>query len=529
MASLFTANQREALEKLPIYEYLYAKLSPPVPYGEPFFVHTNTRRGEVTGPRDPGAISIHPEKGYTNFATKLRGHDSWNGCQCVYVLADLSNTLGWGYYNANNTHDFAELAAQICSEMGIAQDKNYKVDPNMKKATYVKPKNLLERYADAMSVAIEKETGAEVPVKATVGPNGYSPDSAIIKYMAERGIDSELTKNLINTGVLYLTEVVGKDGNPIPYYEMEKDARGNLLKDKDGKPQFKLDVNGEKIPQTYIGKDGKAHPKLQYNLVFASKDKSKENSFYERKPIAKRGAAFIAPNSSAFGYFSFTGGKAGFEQVDIPEKTNHSMKAYICEAPIDAISLYALHQKMGVTEPAEYIAISGVGKDLAIQRAICEGYDCVLAFDNDEKGLMAMDARRANAFIDPVISKECSLPAIVPSKIEFDYARFKNAPMQHVESKDWNDILLAATKGQNCTMIVKGEKTAVDPIQVMKDKYQANPRPMLMWREPKAGMKKTGAYPIEPRKFPKSFEPPKVEDKEKKVEKARGREEALVH
>lgn len=529
MASLYTANQRAQLEKVDVYDYMYHKISPPVPYGEPFFVHTNTRRGEATSHRDPGAISVHPEKGYKNFSTKVSAVTGRSGVQVAYSLMDYYNTIGRGYYDSSNTHDFAEIVKEISADLGISQDPNYKTSPNFQKATYVKPKNLLERYTEAMSVAIEKETGAEVPVKATIGPNGYSPDSAIIKYMAERGIDSELTKNLIDTGVLYLTEVVGKDGNPIPYYEMEKDARGNLLKDKDGKPQFKLDAKGEKIPQTYIGKDGKPHPKLQYNLVFASKDKSKENSFYERKPIAKRGAAFIAPNSSAFGYFSFTGGKAGFEQVDIPEKTNQSMRAYICEAPIDAISLYALHQKMGITEPAEYIAISGVGKDLAIQRAICEGYDCVLAFDNDEKGLMAMDARRANAFIDPVISKECSLPAIVPSKIEFDYARFKNAPLQHVESKDWNDILLAATKGQNCTMMVKGEKIAVNPIQVMKDKYQSNPRPMLMWREPKAGMKKTGAYPIEPRKFPKSFEPPKVEDKEKKVEKARGKEEALVH
>lgn len=519
MASLYTQNQRDEAAKLSVYDYMYHKINPPVTYGTPFFVHINTRRGEATGPRDPGAISIHPEKGYKNFATGNTAVDGRSGVQVAYALADYYSTLGMGYYNPSNTNDFAELINEIARDMGIPQEKGSKTQAKFQgQSTYIKPKNLLERYTEAMSIAVAKETSAEVPPKATVGANGYSPDATIIKYMAERGIDSQIVKDLIGAGVLYLTETQ-------PYYEMQKDAAGNLVKDASGKVQYKLDQNGEKIPQTYIGKDGQPHPKMQYNLVFASKDQSKENAFFERKPIGKRGQAFIAPNSSAFGYFSFTGGLKNFEQVDIPEKTEKTMKAYICEAPIDAISLYALHQKMGVTEPAEYIAISGVGKDMTIQRAICEGYDCILAFDNDEKGLMAMDARRAVAFVDSLSLKDCSLPAIVPPKIEFDYSRFKGAPMQHVESKDWNDLLIAVVKGQNCTMMVKGEKAAVKPLDVLKERYNPNPKPMLMWREPKEGMKKTGAYPIEPRRFPKPFEPSRPAEKNKQIEK----EEVLAH
>jgi hypothetical protein len=154
---------------------------------------------------------------------------------------------------------------------------------------------------------------------------------------------------------------------------------------------------------------------------------------------------------------------------------------------------------------------------MTIQRAICEGYDCVLAFDNDDKGLKAMDARRMNAFIDPITNQEVSLPAIVPPKIQFDYSKFKDAPMQHVESKDWNDVLLALEKGQNCSQ---------DPKEAMKKDIASTPR---LRGNPKVteGFRKKPCPQIEPRRFPKPFEPAKAEEKEKQVTKEK--EEALVH
>lgn len=524
MASLYTENQKQALKNVSVYDYMYQKLNPPVAYGERFFVHINTKRGEVTGKSDPGAISIDPEQGYNNFSTKCHAKDGWGGVQVAYALMDYYNTMGRGYYDPRSTKDFAEIIAEISADMGITQDKNSKA-PTFKQNQPPKPKNLLERYNDEVANAQNKEP-VEVPEKAQYGANGYSPDATIIKYMAERGIDSKIVKDLIWTGLIYLNEAA-------PYYEMEKDAQGNLIKDENGKFQFKLDAQGNKIPQTYKDKEtGEIRPKMQYNLVFASKDQSKENAFFERKPLGRRGQAFIAPNSSPVGYFSFTGGKEGFQQADIPEKTGKPMKAYICEAPIDAISLYAIHQKMGMTEPAEYIAISGVAKDLAVQRAIVEGYDCILAFDNDVHGRAHMDARRGQAFIDPYTNKEVSLPGIIPPTIEFDYNKFKNAPPVHVKTKDWNDLLLALTKGYNHSKdILQVLQSGTGPLakspKPLYDKYLEE---TAKSENIKINLKKDFSMPIEPRRpgeANKNWTPPPTKQpvKEKSLEK----EEAMAH
>lgn len=84
--------------------------------------------------------------------------------------------------------------------------------------------------------------------------------------------------------------------------------------------------------------------------------------------------------------------------------------AYVCEAAIDAISLYELHRLNGVTEPAFYISIGGVAKQDTIDR-IKKMVRVIIAVDNDEAG---SECRLRNA----------ELKSIIPTK------------------KDWNDDLL---------------------------------------------------------------------------------------
>lgn len=75
--------------------------------------------------------------------------------------------------------------------------------------------------------------------------------------------------------------------------------------------------------------------------------------------------------------------------------------AYICEAAIDAISLYVLHMQHGKKEPAYYISIGGVAKQQAIDR-IKRQVKTILAVDNDDAGLGCRERNSELSFILPV-------------------------------------------------------------------------------------------------------------------------------
>lgn len=75
--------------------------------------------------------------------------------------------------------------------------------------------------------------------------------------------------------------------------------------------------------------------------------------------------------------------------------------AYICEASIDAISLYVLHMQHGKKEPAYYISIGGVAKQQAIDR-IKRQVKTILAVDNDDAGLGCRERNSELPFILPV-------------------------------------------------------------------------------------------------------------------------------
>jgi len=86
-------------------------------------------------------------------------------------------------------------------------------------------------------------------------------------------------------------------------------------------------------------------------------------------------------------------------------------KVYVCEASIDAISLYELHRMDGIKENAVYVSIGGTSKQPAIDR-LKQHRRVILAVDNDAAGSVC---RKRNADL------ECIIPT----------------------HKDWNDDLQA--------------------------------------------------------------------------------------
>lgn len=106
------------------------------------------------------------------------------------------------------------------------------------------------------------------------------------------------------------------------------------------------------------------------NCVFINK----ERDWAEIRGTYTYGKPFhgIIPNARKDGFWWF--------------RTDTSAEVcYVCEASIDAISLYELHKRQGTNEKAFYIGIGGVAKQEAIDR-IKNHFKTVIAVDNDEAG-----------------------------------------------------------------------------------------------------------------------------------------------
>ena len=111
--------------------------------------------------------------------------------------------------------------------------------------------------------------------------------------------------------------------------------------------------------------------KSRNNIVFINMEKD----FAEIRGTYTFGNPFhgIITNSRHDGFWWFRTSK-------------NATKGYICEAAIDAISLYELHKIQGKQEEAYYISIAGVSKQPAIDRLKNSKLHIVLAVDNDDAG-----------------------------------------------------------------------------------------------------------------------------------------------
>lgn len=143
--------------------------------------------------------------------------------------------------------------------------------------------------------------------------------------------------------------------------------------------------------------------KSKNNIVFINMEKD----FAEIRGTYTLGKSFhgIVPHSRHDGFWWF-------------RTSRNAAKCYICEAAIDAISLYELHKMHGNMEETYYISIAGVAKQPAIDRLKNSKLDIVLAVDNDVAGQKCRDRNSELEYILPI-------------------------------NKDWNEDLQALNRNQN--------------------------------------------------------------------------------
>lgn len=84
-----------------------------------------------------------------------------------------------------------------------------------------------------------------------------------------------------------------------------------------------------------------------------------------------------------------------------PHKDKPVEVAYVCEAAIDAVSLYLIHLRYNFSTAAEYISIGGVANQAAIDR-IAAAKKVILAVDNDEAGEKCRERNPALNHIIPI-------------------------------------------------------------------------------------------------------------------------------
>lgn len=127
--------------------------------------------------------------------------------------------------------------------------------------------------------------------------------------------------------------------------------------------------------------------KFKNNIIFINS----ERNFGEIRGTYTFGKAFhgIVPDSRRDGFWWFRTSK-------------NATKAYICEAAIDAISLYELHKMQENHEDAYYISIAGVSKQPAIDRLKQSKLHIVIAVDNDDAGQECRDRNSELEYILPV-------------------------------------------------------------------------------------------------------------------------------
>lgn len=86
-----------------------------------------------------------------------------------------------------------------------------------------------------------------------------------------------------------------------------------------------------------------------------------------------------------------------------PSPGEPSDHVYVCEAAIDAVSLYVIHQKQNKAGKGVYVSIGGAANQRTIERIIrgCRDGIVCLAVDNDEAGQECRDRNSGVAYILP--------------------------------------------------------------------------------------------------------------------------------
>lgn len=146
------------------------------------------------------------------------------------------------------------------------------------------------------------------------------------------------------------------------------------------------DIPAETI-QMLISEKIMYQEKEKNNIVFINA----ERDFAELRGTYTFGKPFhgIAAHCRPDGFWWFRTSKA-------------ATTGYICEAAVDAISLYELHKMQGNMEPAYYISIAGAAKQPAIDRLKRSKLNLILAVDNDAAGQVCRDRNSDLEYILPI-------------------------------------------------------------------------------------------------------------------------------
>ena len=158
-------------------------------------------------------------------------------------------------------------------------------------------------------------------------------------------------------------------------------------------------------------KDGLLYEDNKHNVVFVGKDKD-GNTEYATRHTTLTGSDFkrdVAGSRQDIGFFI----------------NNNTDRLYVCEAPIDALSIMSLMKQQGkpITN-ASYLATCGTGKDAALFTRLNDNpqvKEVILANDNDVAG------QQANKKI--------------LDKLQTDYPHIHTAVLKPKHEKDINDCL----------------------------------------------------------------------------------------
>lgn len=181
----------------------------------------------------------------------------------------------------------------------------------------------------------------DLPSPASIMPNVYA-------YLSARGIPKTAIDTLVRHHLLYQSE----NGNNAVFVSPQHDY---------------CEIRGT---NTYADRRCRhrddcaryAADKHQWCLHEQGCDQYKKSSFH--------GCRKTSPDR----FWYFTVGSKPYSHI------------YICEAAIDAVSLYVLHRGHGIDESAVYVSIGGVANQKAIDRIKHQCDHVVIATDNDPAG-----------------------------------------------------------------------------------------------------------------------------------------------
>lgn len=215
------------------------------------------------------------------------------------------------------------------------------------------------------------------------GETGNSVDF-LVNYMGYGLVDAvrELTTGISITA-------------PVPPTAAQQPAVNNVP------PQFPAPIDGRyKNLFAYLAGRGISTKTIQAlvsrKIIYQEKNRNNivfinfERDFAELHGTYTYGKSFhgIVPNCRHDGFWWF--------------RTSKTAKmAYICEAAIDAVSLYELHKLQRNPKDAYYISIAGVAKQAAIDRLKNSQLTPVIAVDNDDAGQKCRDRNDELAYILP--------------------------------------------------------------------------------------------------------------------------------